>query len=240
MNGWSIASLLLPLVGCKTHEEPFSLSVDATGVTKVRADLDQGSLSYQGAEGAAAFAIEGTSVGAGSSTTKAEEREAGNTWSAEAQGGVLEIRTTSEHSRAWVELDVSGPAAMDLEVVSGSGVKLTDVAGVFTVNASTLTARGLVGEADVSCVHDVDLEIWPDPGGAVLIESSGDVRLALPYGEPYDIEVWGNAEYEWSIEDLGFDLISYGEGTFDAEIGDASIEIKVIVESGTFTLEQAG
>lgn len=234
-----LASTLTLLAACKSHEESFSLSVDATGVTRSHGDLEQGAMRYEGEAGAERFAIAGTSVGAGSSTTKAEEREAGNTWSAEAQDGVLELRTESAEVQAWVELDISGPDAMDMEISSGSGVSLTSVYGVFTLDVNTFTGRALAGQADVLATDDVDLEIWPDPGGAVLIESTGDVRLALPYGEPYDIEVWGNAEYEWNIADLGFDVISYGDATFDAETGDASIEIKVVVQNGTFTLDEA-
>ena len=83
----------------------------------------------------------------------------------------------------------------------------------------------------------MDVDVWPDAGGEVLIESSaGDTILRLPYGGAYDVEVIGDPAYEMVIEDLGF-LSRFDEvGYFSGTVGDGSIRVVVYVSGGSFQL----
>jgi hypothetical protein len=234
-------AIVVAASGCTTFEEPFQLTLPSEGVTRIDAALDQGDFGYRGSVGASEFTIDGVSTGSASKGQKAEEREAGNTWEAEVAEGALIVRSDSRFVQAEVNMDVSGPDLLNVEVSLPDGSAwLEDVEGTHFALADFVTTRRLRGSANLSGSSGIDAEIWPFIDGQVILDAaSGSVRLALPFGGPYDIEVWGAPGYTMNVTDLGFSRQTGGDGYFAAESGAATVRIEVTVRGGDFTLAQA-
>lgn len=233
--------LLGPLLaGCVVVEEPFTTELDATGVTLLRGDIERGSVDYNGSSTLDGFEVYGVSRGSGSSQTRAQRKEEGNSWVLEVDDDVLEVRADSRESGT-VRFDIDGPTLMDTDIVVESGsVHIEDVVGNHYITAGRITAEQITGNVDLySRTGGVRAEI-EDPWTDVRIDSrGGGVDLYLPYGLDYDIEVWGDPEYSMNVEDLGFYDEYMGEGYFAAESGHADVRVTVKVIGGSFELYEA-
>jgi hypothetical protein len=233
----SILLLLLPL-GCKEVERSFEETVDAEGIERLQAFVERGSVTYAGIS-ETTFVIEGTSIGRGGGEQGAERREEGNEVSIDVEDATLYVDATSEFKRARVDLDVSGPSVLNLDVLAERGsVHLEEVEGEHIVSADRITSRQLIGDCDLLARSGgMDVDIWPFLEGRVILESTaGDVVLRLPYSGQYDIEVIGDPAYEMYIEDLGFHSDFFEPGYFAGIVGDGSIEVTVYVNGGSFEL----
>ena len=56
--------------------------------------------------------------------------------------------------------------------------------------------------------------------------------LALPYGLPYDLQVWGDPEYPMAIEDLGFSNMVASDAYYAARSGNGSVRVDVYASGG--------
>ncbi len=234
--------LALPLaVACARVDVPIALSVSAVGVEALNARVDRGDLVVLGDE-TDTLALTGTSTGYGSSAAQASAREAGNTVTLAVDGATARLTATSTAKRAWTALDVVGPTVLDLDVdVRRGSVHVEAVAGEHVIRADRITARRLEGTAELRASSGgMDVDLRPDAGGRVQIESSaGDVVLRLPWGLPYDIEVIGDPGYGMYIEELGFHATFSEPGYFAGTVGDGSIQVAVFVNGGSFQLLEA-
>jgi len=232
---------MLPLffaLGCAEVDRSFEESVPADGIDRLEATVERGSLTYAGIS-EDTFVIEGTSVGRGGGEQQAERREEGNEVTMGVEDTTLVLEATSEFDRARVDLDVSGPSVLDLDVYAERGsVHVEEVEGDHVVTADRITSRQLIGNCDLLARSGgMDVDIWPFLEGRVILESTaGDVVLRLPYSGQYDIEVIGDPAYDMYIEDLGFHSDFFEPGYFAGVVGDGSIEVTVYVNGGSFEL----
>jgi hypothetical protein len=233
----SMLPLLLAL-GCKEAERSFEDTVSAEGIDRLEAAVERGSFTYAGIS-ETTFVIEGTSIGRGGGDQQAARREEGNEVTVEVADSTLHLDATSEFKRARVDLDVSGPSVLDLDVLAERGsVHMEEVEGEHVITADRVTSRQLIGDCDLLARSGgMDVDIWPFLEGRVILESTaGDVVLRLPYSGQYDIEVIGDPAYEMYIEDLGFHSDFFEPGYFAGVVGDGSIEVTVYVNGGSFEL----
>jgi len=231
--------LLLPFaLGCAEVERSIEETVPADGIDRLEASVERGSLTYAGIS-ETTFLIEGTSIGRGGGEQGAERREEGNEVTVEVADATLHLDATSEFKRARVDLDVSGPSVLDLDVYAERGsVHMEEVEGEHIITADRVTSRQLIGNCDLLARSGgMDVDIWPYLEGRVILESTaGDVVLRLPYSGQYDIEVIADPAYEMYIEDLGFHSDFFEPGYFAGVVGDGSIEVTVYVNGGSFQL----
>ena len=201
--------------------------------------MESGDFSYQGVAAADALEVIGASAGRAASESTAEERESGNSWSMSIDSDRLVIQSQSRERRASVDFDVRGPELMDLNIDLSDGSATVDEAeGAHAIRANYVTSRHLRGNASIEANSGMNVDIWPYEDGVISLSAvSGNVRLALPYGGPYDIQVWGSPSYAMYITDLGFTRQSASDGYFAAQSGAATVRIDVSVSGGEFTLD---
>jgi hypothetical protein len=238
MRRLPLVALVVALAGCAKVEQPIDLEVAAGGIERLVATIDRGDLAVTGTN-EQALVVEGESIGYGGGEGQAEHREEGNAVSLEVEGPDAVLEATSEFRRAWVDLHVETPAALDLDLwVKRGSVHVEGVEGRHVITGDRITAQALGGAADLLATAggmDVDVRPWAE--SEVLLESSaGDAILRLPYGGPYDIEVIGDPAYEMVVEDLGFHTSWSDAGYFAGTVGDGSIRVVVYVSGGPFQL----
>jgi hypothetical protein len=236
----SLTFILISLTGsgCVTLDRDFARSVPADGATVIVGTVERGSLTYRGT-GEDTFEVTGTTVGTGSSHKAACRKRKGNDWTLAVQDGVFHVQETSEYKQARVDFDIAGPPALDtdIELLRGD-IDLESLVGDHLVTADYITARRLEGSVDfLSRSRGMDVDVWPDEGGSVYLESTaGSVVLRLPYGGNYDIEVIADPDYDMVVADLGFNT-DYSElGYFTGVSGDGSVRVMVYVNGGSFEL----
>lgn len=229
---------LLALVGCTSTSRTLDESVDADGIFDVVGTVDRGSFAYTG-DSEAVIAVGGTSTGYGGGNNQAARRENGNALTVEVDGNAVEITGTSEFNRASMDIDVSGPFAMNLDVLVHKGsADFEDAEGDHIITADRVTAYGLVGNADILARSGgLEVELWPwDDADVVLESSAGNAVIWLPYGLDYDLEVIGDPSYEMYVDNLGFESDIFEPGYFYGAAGDGSVRVTVFVDNGSTEL----
>lgn len=227
---------LLALVsGCVTVQSTEPQQLSSEGVFFVQATVDHGDISYDGINSQELFDMRTTSWGHGSNKRKATARRDDNVHSAVVQGEVLELVGVGG-DRSGVDFDVVGPGFMHIDAVTTSGqVSLFNVEGSHIVTASSVFARGVVGDADLYADGSgIDAEIFPYADGVVQVDSiNGDVDLYLPFGPEYDLTVVTDPDYEVVIEDLGFDTLILQPGLALGQAGRRLVRVDVVVTGGS-------
>ncbi|MCB9792950.1 MAG: hypothetical protein H6741_09505 [Alphaproteobacteria bacterium] len=221
--------------GCTTVQDPFTETYDASNLYLVQATLDQGAFSYQGVA-STDITVEGRSWGQGRNEDLARERREGNSWTFGVTGQTLSLVTSSLSGSAGVDLDLFGPGVMDLDIINDDGrVDLSDVEGFHTITAERIDGERVVGDVDLYATEgDIDLEVWPYEGGVIRVETqSGDVDLTLPWGLEYDMQVWGDPDYEMIVEDMGWNRSAPGPAYFAGTVGRGLIRVDVYANGGT-------
>jgi len=235
------ALLLLVAVGCTNAERSVSGELPAAGIVELEATIARGDLQVLGEEGAD-FELSGRAIGYGGGGSQAENRLAGVDVTFEAHDTKAVLESTSESKRTWVDLEVTGPSAIDLDLLVERGsLSVEGVTGHHLLTADRITSRALGGSVDLLATSGgLDVDIWPEPNGEVLLESAaGDVILRLPYGGPYDIEVVGDPAWDMIIDDLGFQTDYQEPGYFTGTVGDGSIRVIVYLNGGAFQLVES-
>jgi len=228
-------------MACTTVESNFNELIPATGITEVTAQIDSGDLSYRGAP-RDTFAVDGRSWGMSTQVENAERNYSSNHWNVDSTPTSLLIQSQSDYNWAGVDFDIDGPEQMNTFIETGDGlVKLQDMVGYHTVTASKITTDNLHGSVNFLATNgSSDIEIYPTAFDTIRIEAlDGDVTLRLPWGQPYDLQVWGDPEYGMSIENLGFYHEVTGPAYFAATSGPATLRVDVYVTGGSFTLLEA-
>lgn len=197
----------LGLVGCVSVQREFGDVVSADGIDLVQLQTETGSLQYDGRAVDGNFRVNGLSYGRGDGRKKATLREEANDYDVYVSQGALVALGNGQYSRAGVEFDVIGPERMDVDMSTGSSARLENVDGIHRIDARSIYARNVVGDADFYSRGGMDVQILPytDVGYVNLVSTSGDVTIGLPYGLDYDLNVVGDPDYAMVIDDLGYD-----------------------------------
>lgn len=241
MLGRAALLVSLSVVACAKAERAVSGSVPAEGIVELEATVARGDLEITGEEGSD-FELSGRVIGYGGSRGQAEHRADGVGVSFAAEGAKAVLETSSEFRRSWADLEVTGPAVVDLDVwVERGSLHVDGVAGRHLLTADRITTRALAGTVDLlATAGGMDVDVRPDPTGEVLLESAaGDVILRLPYGAPYDVEVIGDPAWDMIIADLGFHTEYEEAGYFAGTVGDGSIRVVVYLNGGSFQLAES-
>lgn len=230
-------SLLLLALACTAEREVFVESLPAEGVTEIFSDNERGDFLYSGSN-PDTFDINVASWGRGASRKAARKRLDTNKWGAVIEGNLLDVWGRSPDPDAGLDLAVEGPPEMNVEAVMIDGdVELYDVLGTHVVTANRVLGRGLKGHLDLYAAGEgVDVEMAPDPGASIKIQSYGEVILRLPYGLDYDVEVFADPDWGTEVVDLGFEQLSVYPDYVSARTGGGSIHIDVTVARGAFRL----
>lgn len=232
----------LPFVAAcgSLQSEDFSLSLDPLDSALLRADTNDGDVSVRG-DGGDTVDVRGHSVGRGMNDDRAAEALAGNRWGGSVNEGIVAV-FGSASDRGEVDLEIIAPSELSADVVAGGTATLTDLLGSHVVTADRVVARGIYGDADLYArSRGLDVEVFPSEDGSIRLQShGGDVVVYLPYGEDYDLRVFGDPEHELTVDDLGFDLTYLGVGSFSGERGRGDIDVSIHVEGGSVTVRESG
>ena len=196
---------LLSMIACQVVESPFSQSYSAEGIDLLRMELDKGDITYSGSD-SGSFEIDGRNWGRAGSEEKAAEHQEGNSWDSDISDATLSIWTQSENRRAGIDFTVGGPVSMETLFYTASGhVSLKDLAGSHYLEADGATLDYVHGSTTIYAGNGgVRGDLVPSSGDSIYISSEGDVDITLPFGLDYDFQVWGDAEQELYVEDMGF------------------------------------
>ena len=171
------------------YEDVRNLSLSAKGISKFEIDCGSGFLKVRGREGLTEIKVEAEIVLEGKSEKSAKEfLQKYLKLSLEKRGaravltsGFESYRSLFSFSNKLINLTVSIPADMDLDVDDGSGsIKIEDIAGNVNVNdgSGSMEIMNIKGNLDVD-----------DGSGEILLEKiTGDVSVGDGSG---DVEVEG-------------------------------------------------
>ncbi|MCO4746553.1 MAG: hypothetical protein KC912_17295 [Proteobacteria bacterium] len=233
--------LAFPLVAAcgSMEQQAFELQLDPEDSTVLRADTNEGDVALYGVEGGL-VEVFGTSVGRGRNSDKAREALATNRWGGSVDDGVVRLFGEAG-SRGEVELHVEAPRLLSADVIAGGLATLQDIEGSHVATADRIVTRRVIGDADFYARSGgLDVEIWPYLEGEVRLQShGGDVIVYLPYGADYDLQVFGDAEHELTVADLGFDFTHLGAGYFAGERGNGRVDVSIHVEGGSVEVRES-
>lgn len=168
---------------------------------------DRGDVEIDGRTGRDAVFVEADLFGRAMGKDKAEERRNGTSVTFAEENNVVTIDARSQFTQAGVTLDADVPLVLNLDVSTERGdFTATDVEGTHVVDVNRIWNSFLRGELDADVgAGGIDLELWPYEDATVVINTTGDLRLALPAFGPYDIVIETGFDTELSVADLGFD-----------------------------------
>jgi hypothetical protein len=221
---------LVPLVvtvlgGCVTVRDSEDLAFDSAGISVVSAVVEDGDFSYSAFAGDD-IGVTATTWGRGSNKEKAAARRETVTWSAFVEVPALLLDGISPERLSGVDFDLIGPTVMSLDVVLDNGAAvLRDVEGVHTIAATSVTGD-VLGDM-VVFADSVNLAFVPYVATNTLIEATGSVTLAIPFGLSYDLTVRTSPEQAVTVTELGFQQVSLGEGFFNGYSGFGEVEIDI-------------
>lgn len=233
---------LLPLaVGCAEFSEVYETRLPAEGVWNVFFDSERGSFAYAGTAEEEVFDVAVKSWATGSSRRRAEARAANNVWGVQIVGDLLDLWGRSPVEKAGVDAAVVGPRVINVESVLLDGrAELYEVDGYHTLSANQIYGSGIHGDVDFYAATDgIDVEVFPYDDSVVRLEAFGDVVLGLPYGLPYDLEVFSDPSWGVSVTDLGFDTLTILPDYVAATSGAATLRVEVYLVGGSFVLWEA-
>lgn len=236
------ALMLIPLAAlataCTVVDDVSEQAFPAVGIHTVRVDLDRGAASYQG-RSTRVFDVTTRTWGESLIPGDAERNHSATRHAEQIEGGSLSLWGTSDYAGAGVDFDVTGPSVVDLEIRNAAGaVSAADAHGSHLLEGSSVQAARLSGSVDLYArTGTIDASLYPDRGDVVRVETEGgSVRLELPFGLDYSLNVWGDADYELSVEDLGFHRTMVGAGTFAASTGPGTVQVDVFAQGGSVTI----
>lgn len=231
---------LVLIVGCVRVEEDFSESVDSAGIQTLVVTNGRGDVTVRsGPEDR--FDIDGTRWGSGFLSKKRANRnlDAADV-GVRVEGPDLVIDAAAPYELSGAHLTVEGPLVVNADVVAENGdVWLEEIQGSHVVTADHIDTVRLEGEGDFYSYSDGYFEIWPYADCYIRIETNGDTTLTLPYGGPYNIQVFGSADYAMTVTDLGFDDFTLTSEYFVGQTGKGTCQIEVFVGAGDFTLDES-
>lgn len=226
-----LASLALS-VACTTLETPIEAEVPRDDLHRVVIDVDQGDLSYTAGAGET-LQFRGRAWGRASDEAEAAERLASTDFAVHRDGDAVIARGTAGAWGAGTDIDAAGPALLDVTLESRSGTaRLSGVRGHQVLRADRIEVWDVQGSADLISMGGVDATLHPLRGDTIRISAEGDVRLALPPGLDYDLQVWGDPEHELAVHDLGFEAAFGDAGYFAGVAGPGSTRVDVVVTGG--------
>lgn len=222
-------------MGCATVESTFVESIPASEVSTITVDLEKGDFTYVGMA-TGNIDINGRTYGHGTSQERAEERQEGTLWNIGLEGRTLQLMGRTDAYLAGVDFDVMGPTVLNTAVVVNDGDAIIDnLYGTIVVEAESISATNVAGYVDLTATFgDIHADLSPVKGEHIRIEAeSGNVTLWLPWGLDYDLQVWGDPNYEMVIDDLGFGWHTAAPGYFAAQAGMASTKVDVYANGGS-------
>jgi hypothetical protein len=226
--------LCLSALACTTIETPIDGTLPADGLAKIQLQADTGDLAYQG-DREDQISIQGRAWGQASDEQVAQERLDAVRWTAFRDGDAAVVEGQSASGMAGTDLYVRGPAQVDVRMFTESGdAELGNVRGTHVVIADSIEGVGISGSVDLRATSGgVDVALAPNPGDTLRIESDGGpVIIEVPWGLDYDVQVWGDAEYQVRIEDLGFDHVIQNGAYFAGIRGQGRTRLDVVVQGG--------
>ncbi len=229
-----LALVVTPLLAaCTVVESPIAATLPADGLRRVEANLDRGDFVYT-ATAPHEVQVRGTAWGRAGDTTVAQDRLEGVWFAAERQGSAALVSAGATTSGAGADLRLAGPATLGLSVAVGQGdVEVVGLRGHIVATADRVRITDAVGSADLYADWGgVTAELVPGPGEVVRIEAEGDIDLTLPWGMPYDLQVWGDPEQQVIVEDLGFQYVMQDGPYLAAYAGSGSVRVDVIARGG--------
>lgn len=228
-------ALLVLLLGtaCTTVESPINTTLPDDRLRRVVVDVDQGDLSYApGTPGALQF--EGREWGRASDPEDATARLDAVEFMAHRDGDVAIARGLSTGWGAGTDVDVHGPAGIDVTLETRSGTaRLSGVSGMQVIRADHVEVWDSQGSFDIAATGTVDARLRPGRGDHIRIMAEGDVVLALPPGLDYDMQIWGDPEHTLEVHDLGFEAAYGGDGYFGGVAGPGTTRVDVMVTGGS-------
>ena len=225
------------LSGCVTVTDLSSESFDASNVFVVSARMEAGDFSYVGRPSQGTFDVDARRFGNGSNEEAAAERLAGTSWMGSVEGDALLLDVSTTQGQSGVDLAVTGPRIVDLDIATDRGtVRPSRVEGIHVITASNV--RGdFVGDADIFTTGSVTLDVVPFVQTDMRIEAGGSVTLYLPFGADYDLTVRSDGDDELVVDDLGFDEVQLGQGFFNGFRVPGTVRIDILASGNVAVRE---
>ena len=223
-----MALSLVFAVGCISVRDIEDARFEPESFEKVTAYHMRGDLELVGRNTSTAEVV-ATLWASGSSRDRAEARQRRLRWSAEVIEQELIISSLVPESRSGVDFYVVTPELVDSYLSLERGdVRFGGVDGFHEVSADAV--RGSVGGELLIDAGQVDLTYYPFDVTATVIDVSGPVTLALPFGPEYDLVVRGNPEEPMTVEDLGWEDTRLGDGFFSGYRGRGLARINIFAD----------
>ena len=237
--------LLLPVVAlsaCARFEVTHEVTLPSRDVYDGFFDADRGDISYDGTGPEQAFDIAVTTWGKGRTKGRAERRADNTTFGAAISEDWLDVWGRSDVNRAGTDLAVAGPYIFNVEAVTlGGTIGIWDVDGYHTLTGTNVEGAGVRGDVDALADGvSIDLEIYPYDGSIVRLETQGDeLQVALPSGLDYDLQIFADPEYGYTVTDLGFDDLILGPDYALGTAGAGTVRVTLIALGGEITVLEA-
>lgn len=226
------------LAACTVVESPIAASLSVDGLRFVDARLERGDFAYTGAA-PHQLDVRGSAWGRASDEAVAQGRLEGVWFLAERQGSAAVVASGVTSSGAGADLTLSGPAILGLSVAVAQGsIEINRVRGHLDATADGIRVVDAVGSADLLAGWGgVTAELRPRPGDVVRIEAEGDIELRLPWGMPYDLQVWGDPDHQVVVSDLGFQQVIQDGPHLGAHTGSGSVRVDIHARDGDVRIE---
>jgi hypothetical protein len=224
---------LLLSTACTTVESPIDTTLPDDQLHRVVVEVDQGDLSYAPGD-AGMLRFQGRAWGRASDPEDAAARLDAVEFAARRDGDAAIAKGLSASWGAGTDVDVRGPAGIDVTLETGSGAaRLSGVSGRQVIRADQVEVWDAEGSFDIESTGSVDARLRPGRGDHVRIAAEGDVVLALPPGLDYDVQIWGDPEHSLEVHDLGFEAAYGDDGYFAGVAGPGTTRVDVVVTGGS-------
>lgn len=220
--------LAMVSTGCaeSLSTEAWESTVEATRLVVLS---ERGAIEVDGRADRETVYVEASRYGRASSSEKAEERLSGTSVEFGEADGIATVTAESEFIRAGVELEIDAPLVLDLDITADNSVlSVYDVEGTHRLDVNRLRSSVLRGAVSASVGGGgIDLELWPYEDATIILNTSGDLYLALPAYGPYNLMIDAGMSTDVFIENLGFDeIFSVGNQWF-AQRFPATVQIQI-------------
>ncbi len=190
---------------------------------------ERGTVEVDGREDRESVYVEASRYGRAAGSEKAEERLSGTSVDFEEAAGVATVTAASEFARAGVELEIDVPLVLDLDITADNSVlSVHDVEGTHRLDVNRLRSSVLRGAVSASVGGGgIDLELWPYDDATIILNTSGNLYLALPAYGPYELVIDAGLSTDVFIEDLGFDEVYSVGNQWVAQRFPATIQVQI-------------
>ena len=228
-----VLSLLASSVACATVEAPLSEDLPGERLDFMVVDVDKGDIRYSAAP-TENLMVRGRAWGRATDESEAQDRMDTTGFQAHRDGNAAYVVGTATAWGSGTDLDVTGPANVDVLLETRSGTaRLSGVTGFHSVRANRIEVWDSMGSFDLQSSGSVEASLLPGPGDTIRIAAEGDVVLSLPPGLDYDLQIWGDPEYQVRVEDLGFGPVFSDAGYFAGVSGPGTTRVDVVVTGGS-------